>query len=142
MRSLLVFALTICVAASAASEILVFEYRAAIEPVHPGFASIATAGDRASGRVTHDSVTLDTDPAVGWYPGATHEAHFGSCAGTSTQSEVRILDTGSFDAFQGIDFGSADELAAIDGLPVNSAGLSSNGCERAEPLMAQQQQQQ
>jgi len=131
MRSVLASALALWMAAPATAAVVVIDYTGTIYDVQPPFASIASPGDPVSGRITYDTAAADEDPdpAVGLYPGATHEIHIGAYAGTSTQSAVRIFDDYSapaFDGFQVIDYAPSDELPAIGDLPVNSFGLSLN----------------
>src|SRR5512143_1867886 len=103
MRTFVAFAVAVCLAAPASGEVVEIRYEGVVGGVAPEFASIATAGDPASGTITYDTAAADTDPdpTSGVYPGAVHSFRFGSFSGTSTQSAVRIFDDYSaFDAFQ------------------------------------------
>ena len=131
MRPIAGFLLFAFLASPAAAEVVVIEYQGLVDASVPEFASIASAGDPVSGRITYDPTAVDTDadPSVGVYLGVTHEFQFGSFSGTSTGGFVRIYDDGSappFDGFQVVDFDPSDEVADIGGAPVIRVILAMN----------------
>lgn len=132
MRAVRIAIVLLCCALPAPAEVVTFEYHATVDGVTPPWNLIASDGDPVHGRFRYDTTAadLDPDPAVGWYPGATHEIAIGAYRGVSTQSAVRIYDDGSFppfDGFQLVDFAPGDELPEVGGLPIAQFGLSLNG---------------
>jgi hypothetical protein len=131
MRSIAAFGVVWLFATSAAAEIVIIDYQGVVDASVPEFASIASAGDPVSGRITYDTAAPDTDPdpSSGVYLGVTHEFHFGSFSGTSTGGFLRIFDDGSlppFDGFQVIDFDASDEVGTIGGAPVTRVVFAMN----------------